>query len=400
MAEDNKDIRRDKEKRYLFPVVAAALIVCFLFSVMQTIYIFALTTGKKGNMTYETEPEPKETTTASEISYPDELPEPFFSLEEAASVTDPNKQTLSTVEIASAVGPATVSVYIYESAANIDMGGNDPVSSGSGFIITEDGYIVTNCHVVDSAKEDPSMGIMVNVPGHDDLIAAEITGTDAQTDIAVLKLQEEGVYPAVILGDSDLLQPGELAVAIGNPLGTLEGTVTVGVISAIGRQLNNNGYLMELIQTDASINSGNSGGPLINSFGEVVGVTNAKMGSAEGLGFAIPINSIKSVIESLINYGMVVGRPYLGVTVMRVEEGSYNGAVAGVYVAEIPEGGPGEAAGLMVGDMIISMDGVEIASSDDIIGVRDSHEVGDEIEIVVLRDGEELTLILTIGDGN
>jgi serine protease Do len=118
------------------------------------------------------------------------------------------------------------------------------------------------------------------------------------------------------------------------------------------------------------------------------------------LGFAIPINSVKSIIESLINYGMVVGRPYLGVTVNTVAEGAYNGAVAGVYVADLPEGGPGEAAGLQVGDMIISMDGVEIASSDDIIGVRDSHEVGDEIEMVILRDGEEMTVILTIGDGN
>lgn len=396
MSEEEKDIREEKKKRNLLPIVIAALVVFFLFSVSQSIYIFALTTGRVGNMTYVTEPEPKETSTTEEAkpSYPDELPEPFFSLEEAASVTDPNKPTLSTVEIASAVGPATVSVYIFEASDN------NPVSSGSGFIITKDGYIVTNCHVVDSAEADTSMDIKVNVPGHDDLIAAEIVGTDVQTDIAVLKLEEDGVYPTVTLGDSDLLQPGELAVAIGNPLGTLEGTVTVGVISAIGRQLNNNGYPMELIQTDASINSGNSGGPLINSFGEVVGVTNAKMGSAEGLGFAIPINSIKSVIESLINYGMVVGRPFLGVTVNRVEEDAYNGAVAGIYVADLPAGGPGEAAGLMVGDMIISMDGVEIASTDDIIGVRDSHEVGDEIEIVVLRDGEELTLILTIGDGN
>ena len=401
MSEDNKDIRSDKKKNGLFPIIVAALIVCFLFSVVQSIYIFALTTGKTGNMTYETEPSAKETEeTEAEPSSPGELPEPFFSLEEAASVTDPNKPTLSTVEIASSVGPATVSIYIYPSAENIGRGDNLPISSGSGFIITEDGYIVTNEHVVDSAENDPEMGVMVNVPGHEDLIAAQIVGSDVQTDIAVLKLTEEGTYPCVTLGDSDMLQPGELAVAIGNPLGTLEGSVTVGVISAIGRQLNNNGYLMELIQTDASINSGNSGGPLINSFGEVIGVTNAKMGSAEGLGFAIPINSVKSIIESLINYGMVVGRPYLGVTVNTVAEGAYNGAVAGVYVADLPEGGPGEAAGLQVGDMIISMDGVEIASSDDIIGVRDSHEVGDEIEMVILRDGEEMTVILTIGDGN
>ena len=399
MSEDNNNTRRDNKGSPAVKILVAALILCFLFSVTQTIYIFALTTGRTGNMTYVTKPEPKETQEV-EPSATAELPEPFFSLEEAASVTDPNKPTLSTVEIASLVSPATVSVYIYASSEDIDIGDNTAISSGSGFIITEDGYMVTNQHVVDSAAADPEMGVMVNVPGYDELIAAQIVGTDVQTDIAVLKLTGENTYPCVTLGDSDMLQQGELAVAIGNPLGSLEGSVTVGVISAIGRQLNNNGYLMELIQTDASINSGNSGGPLINSFGEVIGVTNAKMGASEGLGFAIPINSIRSVIESLINYGVVVGRPYLGITVNQVREGAYNGAVPGVYIADLPEGGPGELAGLMEGDMLITMDGVEIASSDDIIGVRDSHEVGDEIEVTVLRDGEELTVILTIGDGN
>lgn len=384
-------------KNGALPFAVAGLVLFFLFSVMQSIYIFALTAGRTGNMNYVAGKETKPSSEVTEVSYPEDLPEPFFSLEEAASVTDPDKQTLSVADIAASVGPATVSVYIY--APSEGTGAETPVSSGSGFLITEDGYIVTNCHVVDSAKEDPDMSVKVNVPGYEDLIEAEITGTDVQTDIAVIKISGD-TYPCVTLGDSDLLRPGELAVAIGNPLGTLEGTVTAGVISAIGRQMNNNGYLMELIQTDASINSGNSGGPLINSFGEVIGVTNAKMGSAEGLGFAIPINVAKPIIESLINYGRVVGRPYLGITVDQVSEGAYNGAVPGVYISDLPAGGPGEAAGLMEGDMIISMDGVAIESSDVIIGVRDSHEVGDEIEIVVLRDGEELTFILTIGDGN
>ncbi|SMC75747.1 serine protease Do [Oscillospiraceae bacterium] len=393
MTEDKKR----QGKNGALPFAVAGLVLFFLFSVMQSIYIFALTAGRTGNMNYVAGKETKPSSEVTEASYPEDLPEPFFSLEEAASVTDPDKQTLSVADIAASVGPATVSVYIY--APSEGTGAETPVSSGSGFLITEDGYIVTNCHVVDSAKEDPDMSVKVNVPGYEDLIEAEITGTDVQTDIAVIKISGD-TYPCVTLGDSDLLRPGELAVAIGNPLGTLEGTVTAGVISAIGRQMNNNGYLMELIQTDASINSGNSGGPLINSFGEVIGVTNAKMGSAEGLGFAIPINVAKPIIESLINYGRVVGRPYLGITVDQVSEGAYNGAVPGVYISDLPAGGPGEAAGLMEGDMIISMDGVAIESSDVIIGVRDSHEVGDEIEIVVLRDGEELTFILTIGDGN
>ncbi|SEV95529.1 serine protease Do [Ruminococcaceae bacterium KH2T8] len=392
-----------KEKKQLSThtlILLCALLVSIIFSAMQTLYIFALTTGAKGNMTYERNIVPSETNGDAEPVSPAQMDHPFadpnFSLEEAASVYDPNKATLSTMEIAELVGPATVAVYIYGEDNGVEIA----LASGSGFIISEDGYIVTNAHVIDTVLSDESLYVKIMVPGYEEEIAADIVGSDERTDIAVLKLREDHVYNAVTLGDSDLLRAGELAVAIGNPLGTLEGTVTVGVISATGREMNNNGYMMELIQTDASINSGNSGGPLINSFGEVIGVTNAKMSSAEGLGFAIPITPIKSVIESLINYGYVVNRPYLGITVTDISEGEYNGAVPGIYVADLDAGGPGADAGLEVGDRLITMDGVEITESNDIIGVRDSHAVGDTIEVVVDRNGEELSLELTIGDGN
>ena len=392
-----------KEKKQLSThtlILLCALLVSIIFSAMQTLYIFALTTGAKGNMTYERNIVPSETNGDAEPVSPAQMDHPFadpnFSLEEAASVYDPNKATLSTMEIAELVGPATVAVYIYGEDNGVEIA----LASGSGFIISEDGYIVTNAHVIDNVLSDESLYVKIMVPGYEEEIAADIVGSDERTDIAVLKLREDHVYNAVTLGDSDLLRAGELAVAIGNPLGTLEGTVTVGVISATGREMNNNGYMMELIQTDASINSGNSGGPLINSFGEVIGVTNAKMSSAEGLGFAIPITPIKSVIESLINYGYVVNRPYLGITVTDISEGEYNGAVPGIYVADLDAGGPGADAGLEVGDRLITMDGVEITESNDIIGVRDSHAVGDTIEVVVDRNGEELSFELTIGDGN
>ena len=392
MSEGNKN----KNPNTMIVALACALILVLGFSAMQTLYIFALTTGKKGNMTYTsgiTDPDEKQEEKTEPADHP--FADPNFSLEEAASIYDPDKQTLSTVEIAERVGPATVSVYIYGE----ENGTSVPISSGSGFIISEEGYIVTNAHVVETVLEDDSKSVMVNVPGYDDMIPADVVGSDEPTDIAVVKLREEHAYNSVILGDSDMLQVGEIAVAIGNPLGTLEGTVTVGVISATGREMNSKGYLMELIQTDASINEGNSGGPLINSFGEVVGVTNAKMGSAEGLGFAIPITPIKSVIESLINYGYVTDRPYLGITVTTISEGDYNGAVPGVYIAELDDGGPGEEAGPKVADLIISMDGVAISRSNDIIGVRGSHSVGDVITVVVSRDGEEMSFDLTIGDG-
>ena len=183
-------------------------------------------------------------------------------------------------------------------------------------------------------------------------------------------------------------------------MGTLDDTVTVGVVSAPSREINRSGYYVDIIQTDAAINPGNSGGPLINSFGEVVGITNAKIvtSTSENLGFAIQINSVKKIIEDLINYGKVIGRAYLGVSVKYVPKDSYYGAEGGVFVAEIVKGGPADQAGFMLGDKILTMDGVDIKESGDIIKVRDSHEVGDQIEVVVLRDDKEVTLTITIGD--
>jgi serine protease Do len=221
-----------------------------------------------------------------------------------------------------------------------------------------------------------------------------------QTDIAVLKVEYDGKLPCVTLGDSDTLQTGELVIAIGNALGTLDDTVTVGVVSALDREIKKDGYTIDVIQTDAAINNGNSGGPLINSFGEVIGITNAKMvtSSSEGLGFAIPIDTVKEIIEDIINYGKVINRPYLGVSVMKVEEGAYYGVTPGVYAAKMVIGGPADQAGIEIGDLILTMDGVAITKSDDIIDVRDSHEVGDEVEVVVIREGKEITLNLVIGD--
>lgn len=393
--EDNKK----KKSGWLVPILAIITVCSVLFSMLQTVYILRLASGSVGNMTYrsglpESEEAEREDDDEIEVS---PLANPEFSLENAASVTDPNKETLSTTEIVRLVSPATVTVYVMGTVNNVST----PVFAGTGFFVSGDGYLVTNEHVISDVTTDSGFSIIVDVPGYDIPIDAELVGSDVQTDIAVLKVEEqEEPFDYVTLGDSDTLQVGELVVAIGNPLGRLEGTVTVGVVSALNRQVNNNGYTMELIQTDASINSGNSGGPLINSFGEVIGVTNAKISTAEGLGFAIPITDVRDIIQSIINYGYVANRPYLGVTVGNVASDAYYGAVEGVFVAEVEAGGPADEAGIREGDRIISLDGVEIERSDDIISVRDAHVPGDEISVVIERDDHIRELTLVIGDSN
>lgn len=399
---NNNNYKKRKDYGRIVPFLMIITICCVVFSCMQTLYVLRLASGSTGNMTYtagmrsrdEDEDSKSDNDTSNRVS---PVADPEFSLENAASVTDPNKETLSTTEIVRLVSPATVSVYVMG-----DINGqNTPVFTGTGFFVSEDGYIVTNEHVISAVEEDSDYSLLIHVPGYDIPVEAQLVGSDVQTDIAVLKVEsQDEPYQYVTLGDSDMLQVGELVVAIGNPLGRLEGTVTVGVVSALDRQINNNGYTMDLIQTDASINSGNSGGPLINSFGEVIGVTNAKISTAEGLGFAIPITDVRNVIQSIINYGYVANRPYIGITVGNVASDAYYGAVAGVYVAEVTPGGPADEAGVQEGDLIVSLDGVEINESDDIIDVRNSHAPGDEVSIVVERNGRRLELTMVIGDSN
>lgn len=399
LSEKNKG----KNYRFAFYVVLAILFASILFSGFQSIYIFRLNTGREGILTYTKSMKQTSDSDTSETSSDvtkkatDDLPEPWFSLEEAALIGSSDKTRKSVVDIVNEVSPATVSLSI----VGVEDGKEKKIGSGTGFIITEDGYIVTNQHVVVLEESPvPDYYVAVILPGETKPVKVTVVGSDKQTDIAVLKVDTDRILPCVTLGDSDTLQAGELAIVIGNAMGSLDDTVTVGVISAPSREINRDGYRVDIIQTDAAINPGNSGGPVINSFGEVVGITNAKIltSTSENLGFAIPINSVKKIIESIINYGMVINRPYLGVSLQFVADDSYFGAEGGIYVAEIVAGGPADQAGMQLGDKIITVDGVEITESGDIIKVRDSHEVGDAIEIVVERDGKEITLTLIVGD--
>ncbi|MBP5655815.1 MAG: trypsin-like peptidase domain-containing protein [Clostridiales bacterium] len=381
-------------------ILGAALLLTIAYSVIQTVYIYKLNTGSEGIKSYIAGlTDKKGQETAAPSDKPEDMSdkknyEPWFSLEEAtADYKDMSR--LSTVEIAKKLTPSTVSIEIMEPVNGKDTA----TSAGSGFIITKDGYIVTNAHVVEDVTS-PEMSIKVKIPAFKDMFDAKIIGMDEQTDVAVIKIESGEDLPVAELGNSDLLEPGELVVVIGNALGTLDGTVTAGVISALDRQIRNGGYTIPVIQTDAAINSGNSGGPMINSYGQVIGITNAKMvsGTAEGLGFGIPINKVKTVIESIINYGKVINRPFLGMTLSRIEEGAYYGVEPGVYVVDMIQDGPAVKSGLEVGDQVLSFDGVEISSPSDIIGIRDSHNVGDNIDVVIIRDGKKQTIVFTIGD--
>ena len=262
-------------------------------------------------------------------------------------------------------------------------------------IISEDGYILTNNHVVEGQST-------VKVTTSDkQQYDATVVGTDDKTDIAVLKIDASGLTPAVI-GDSDGLVVGETAVAVGNPLGTLGGTVTDGIISALDREVTVNNQTMTLLQMSAAVSPGNSGGGLFNERGELVGIVNAKSGGSdvEGIGFAVPINTAMEVAEQLIANGYVSGRPAMGIQVVAITDlqTAMQAGVSqlGVYVQRVDEGSAAEKAGLKVGDMFVSVDGTAVSSTSDVTAVLDQHQVGDTIEVQVVRGKQVLSLNVTL----
>ncbi len=270
-------------------------------------------------------------------------------------------------------------------------------ASGSGFILSEDGYILTNYHVIDSSSAITVT--LYNGESYD----AELVGYDESNDIAVLKLDAEGLTP-VVLGHSDDLLVGDSVVAIGNPLGELTFSLTVGVVSALDREVTlDGGVSMDLIQTDCAINSGNSGGALFNLYGEVIGITNAKYSSSslgeasiDNIGFAIPIDTVKAIVESIIEYGYIV-KPYIGVSVSDVTADSQAlGLPEGAAVKSVTEGAPADKAGLAVNDIITEANGLAIHGSSDLVDLVGTMEPGDKLKLTVYRQGETLTLNLTV----
>lgn len=273
-------------------------------------------------------------------------------------------------------------------------------AAGSGFILTADGYILTNYHVVESSDS-------IKVTTYDGTsYDAQLIGYDESNDIAVLKIDATDLTP-VVLGDSDTLNVGDSVVAIGNPLGELTFSLTTGVVSALDRPVTfSTGSTMNLIQTDCAINSGNSGGALFNLYGEVIGITNAKYSSSsasseasiDNIGFAIPIDQVRSIFESIITNGYIV-KPYIGVTVSDVstESQSY-GLPQGAAVRSVTENGPAAEAGLQENDIITTVNGEAITGSNDLVKLVKAASAGDTLELTGYRQGQTVTLTLTVGE--
>ena len=311
--------------------------------------------------------------------------------------------SLTTEQVADLVSPSVVVITTEQVVySQWSWYGQNQVESGagSGVIISSDGYILTCAHVVDGAST-----ITVTIGDKD--YTATLVGEDTTSDIAVIKIDADGLPPTTV-GNSDSLKVGQSVMAVGNPLGELGGTVTGGMISALNRSVTIQGSssvnTMSLIQMDASVSPGNSGGGLFNMNGELVGIVNAKSSSsdAEGLGFAIPINDAIKVAQELLENGYVTGRPYLGITYLAVEDAQTAAQLGvnayGVYVVEVVKGGPAEKAGLQAGDRIVSVDGTEIASKDDLGTLMQKHAAGDTLSITIARDGQMQTVNVTLGE--
>ena len=293
-------------------------------------------------------------------------------------------------------------VAISSTIQTVSYGGQtrQGTSTGSGFILTEDGYVVTNYHVIEG-------GVSVKVVmDNDEEYEAEVVGYDALNDVAVLKIDADGL-PAVTLGSSDELSIGDMVVAIGNPLGSLTATLTVGYVSGKDRQVStDSSTVINMIQTDAAINSGNSGGPLFNMRGEVVGITSAKYSgttfsgaSIEGISFAIPIDDVMSIIGDLRDFGYVTGA-YLGVTVQDTDSAaaSLYGLPTGAYVVTVVEDGSADRAGVQPKDIIIALGEYDVSNVSELTRTLRKFKAGETTTVTVIRSGERITLDITLDE--
>ena len=321
-----------------------------------------------------------------------------------------NDYSNTSIQVANKVLPSIVGIEVEYSVNSIFYrNSSTATATGSGIIISTDGYILTNNHIVDTSSSTSSgynsfysvteaNKVTVTLYGDETKYEATIVGTDSQTDLAVIKIDKNDLTPAE-LGDSDSVQVGEFAMAIGNPLG-MDTSVTCGVISAKDREIqDSDGKTYKLIQTDAAINSGNSGGALVNADGKVIGLNTLKISSTgvEGMGFAIPINSTVDIYGQLIEYNKVK-RPYIGIAGIDLNEetAKAHNLVTGVYVKSVDEFSAAEKSGLKPGDVIVKADSKEIKTMSELNDIKNSHKIGDTITLTVNRDGKDIDISITL----
>ena len=376
--------RRPSEPVTLTKKTLALLIVCC----MVLSCLFGLCGARIGNSLWSSQPAGTASMETADATEAGEVSTTGYNLQNATGsnmsiqeITKSAQKSVVEIRTEGMTGDSWMQQYVTEGA-------------GSGVIISKDGYIMTNNHVIQDANK-------ITVTTYDKhSYEATLVGTDVMNDVAVLKVKATGLTPAVY-GNSDQLQVGDMAVAIGNPLGELGGTVTAGIISATDRELAIDGRTMKLLQTDSSINPGNSGGGLFNGDGQLIGLVVAKSAGSdvEGLGFAIPINTAASVAQQLMDKGYVSGQPWTGMTYTEGSSGLdflFGGSSGGtVYIYSV-DTDTAKKAGFKPGDVVFAVDDHQIASIDDLTSIISSHKVGDKLKYTVVRDGETMDLTITL----
>ena len=312
----------------------------------------------------------------------------------------------TSVAVAEKVLPSVVGITVTYQISSLFGGSSTGEATGSGIIISEDGYIVTNNHVISSESTSSfyaiseAKGIKVNLYNDAESYEATVIGTDAYTDLAVLKIEKTGLTAAVI-GNSDTAKVGEFVMAVGNPLG-MDYSVTSGIISALNREITaDDGTVYTAIQTDAAINSGNSGGALVNAKGELIGINTMKFlgNGIEGIGFAIPVSSATEIINQLIEF-QTVKRPYIGISASAVDSNTakrYN-LPEGIYIESVDEGSSAEKAGLQVSDIITKIEGQNVKSVNELNKIKFTYNIGDTVKLTVYRNGEEIEVPVVLSE--
>ena len=409
----SENASKPQKKRQLMPLKCIAGILALIIVGTGTVQVVKFLRATQDELVEYSGGTPKKTVDDKESNKVSKILDSTPSLIELASRSDAKPLP----DIVDDIMPSVVgiaSTFEFERQQTFSMWGwnTQPEvrqfrGTGTGFIISDDGYIVTNAHVIYDEEYPAGEAVDVSVMFSDESEhEADVIAYDLDTDIAVLKVNETGLKPAV-LGDSDELRVGELVIAVGNPLGfDLFGTVTSGIVSALNRRIDINDKNMNLIQTDAAINSGNLGGPLLNSCGQVIGINSAKMSSSysnnmasvEGLCFAIPMKEAKTIIDDLINYKYVTGRPQIGINTDDITEAKskYWNIPVGVLIMAVQDGSSADLAGLEVGDVIIDIEGEAVSTAKELNEEVNKFKAGDVITLTVSRNGKDIRIKVTL----